>query len=177
MSLLGAVVERLRTGGVRFVLIGAGAMAAHGVTRGTRDLDLLVVDRQCLERRFWDALGVPDVSLSIRSGDAADPLGGVVRLSLGDEAIDVIVGKTAWQARVFDGAVILEIDRIAVPVAGRLDLILLKLYAGGPQDAWDIAQLLSAAVGDATIDDLERRLDTLPPECRRLWARIRAGGA
>jgi hypothetical protein len=56
------------------------------------------------------------------------------------------------------------------------DLVLLKLYAGGPH-AWDIAQLITAPGAGSIIDEVERRLEALPGPCRQLWARIRAAGA
>ncbi|HTF34813.1 MAG TPA: hypothetical protein VK714_14090 [Myxococcota bacterium] len=52
------------------------------------------------------------------------------------------------------------------------DLILLKLYAGGPQDAWDIDQLLD--VDPSVVTDVEATLGSLPEECTLLWRRIRA---
>jgi hypothetical protein len=48
------------------------------------------------------------------------------------------------------------------------DLILLKLYAGGSQDKWDIEQLL--AVRPALVQDVTPRLDVLSGREKRLWA-------
>jgi hypothetical protein len=62
-------------------------------------------------------------------------------------------------------------------VARPPDLILLKLYAGGPQDAWDIEQLITGPGASSLIDEVEHRLEALPEPCRQLWARIRAAGA
>ena len=178
MSLLADVTAALREHGTPFAVIGAAAMAVHGVTRSTRDLDLFTLERECLSPAYWQRLVTAGIDVSIRRGDADDPLAGVVRVSVVNAPpVDVIVGKSPWQEPIVTAPVDAAIEGVSVPVARTADLILLKLYAGGPQDAWDIAQLLSAAVGDATIDEVERRLDTLPPECRRLWARIRAGGA
>lgn len=68
------------------------------------------------------------------------------------------------------------IDGVRVPVATVSDLILLKLYAGGPQDAWDIEQLLEIAADRADLEArAEAQLDALPAESRRLWSRIRRG--
>jgi hypothetical protein len=55
------------------------------------------------------------------------------------------------------------------------DLILLKLYAGGTQDRWDIEQLLALEPAGALVDDVESRAAVLPPDSRELWARLRAG--
>lgn len=56
------------------------------------------------------------------------------------------------------------------------DLVLLKLYAGGPQDAWDIVQLRAGDDAGTVAREVEQRRPSLPLECRALWARIRAGG-
>ena len=63
----------------------------------------------------------------------------------GESPIDVVVGKFGWQRRVLERAEPMG----ELPVVRAADLILLKLYAGGPQDAWDIQQLLLASSRDA----------------------------
>ena len=52
------------------------------------------------------------------------------------------------------------------------NLILLKLYAGGPQDAWDIEQLLASGDRDGLVVAVSAALPALPEEARRQWARI-----
>lgn len=44
------------------------------------------------------------------------------------------------------------------------DLILLKLYAGGSQDAWDIEQLLTGPERAAVTAEIEATLGALPAE-------------
>ena len=58
----------------------------------------------------------------------------------------------------------------SVEAAGPADLMLLKLFAGGPQDAWDIDQLLD--VVPAAVPEVEASLAALPADCRSLWRRI-----
>jgi hypothetical protein len=56
-----------------------------------------------------------------------------------------------------------------IPIVGVADLVLLKLYAGGAQDRWDIAQLLAAS-GSTEVDaDVERGLADLPARCAEMW--------
>ena len=53
-------------------------------------------------------------------------------------------------------------------------LVLLKLHAGGPKDAWDITSLAETHQQWATIvDDVNRLVDRLPLESQRLWKRLR----
>lgn len=175
MSLLKHVVALLRSRSTPFALIGAAAMAVHGVSRSTRDLDLFVVERECLFPAYWDSLRTAEVDVNIQEGDTEDPLAGVVRLTAADQLpVDLVVGKPAWQTEILSRATEAEIEGISVPVADRADLILLKLYAGGPQDAWDIAQLLTLEGRSTLIEEVEARLHDLPAECRALWARLRS---
>lgn len=122
---------------------------------------------------MWTALGAA-VSIDARTGDADDPLVGVVRFSAaGESPVDLVVGRPGWQAQVLQRARRTPIDDAQLPVAARADLVLLKLYAGGPQDAWDVEQLLAGADRERVSRDVEAGLPALPAEARALWARIR----
>lgn len=163
----------LRDRGVPFAVIGAAAMAVHGVSRSTRDLDLLARAPQCLEPATWEPLRRAGVEVRVQRGEADDPLAGVVRLALpGEYPVDLVVGKSRWQDAVLAGAREADLEGARVPVAARSGLILLKLYAGGPQDAWDIAELLAGPDRAALIAEVEPGLDALPTRCRALWGRI-----
>lgn len=148
-------------------------MAVHGVSRATRDVDVLACDRASLQPATWTALEREGASVAIRSGDADDPLAGVIRITAGDAwPVDVVVGRALWQQAILDRAVVHTIEGIAVPIATAVDLIVLKLYAGGPQDAWDVEQLLAAGDREALIAQVQTTLSALPEDSRRLWARI-----
>ena len=158
---------------IAFAVVGAAAMAVHGVSRATRDLDVLAVDTRCLATKTWVALQEHGVAVTVRAGDADDPLGGVVRLvEVGESPVDVVVGKANWQARVLARATPRTIGDAVVPVAAPADLVLLKLYAGGPQDAWDVTQLLDAGDRPKLVAEVEAGLAALPDESRRLWSRV-----
>lgn len=94
MTLLGHVTSVLRREGVDFALIGAAALAAHGVSRATVDIDLLVTDPRALDF-VWDD---EHVIVDVRRGDADDPLAGVVRFAHpGERHVDLVVGRLQWQ--------------------------------------------------------------------------------
>lgn len=100
LSLLRDVAAVLRTRGIAFAIVGAGAMAVHGVTRGTRDLDILTLAPECLVSSTWTALPAP-IEADIRRGDAQDPLAGVVRFTVeGEQPVDLVVGKSGWQREI-----------------------------------------------------------------------------
>jgi hypothetical protein len=175
MSLLAETVEALTRHDLCFAIVGATAMAAHGVARATLDVDLLLVGRAALESRAWSELRQGGVDVDIRRGAADDPLAGVVRLRRDGEApIDVIVGTAAWQRRALERARASEVLGVVGPVAGVLDLILLKLYAGSPQDCWDISRLLASSAPELLLH-VDAEVDSLPPECRELWKTLRDG--
>ena len=173
LSLLGRVAELLTGRGIRFALIGAAAMAVHGVSRATRDLDLLITVPAVLDHSAWRPLTEAGVGVDVRRGSADDPLAGVVRISsVNERGVDVVVGRHAWQAAVVERAGDSEIDGQRVPVARAADLILLKLYAGGPQDAWDIVQLLQSGNRDALVEAVTSLLPALPADARVLWENV-----
>ena len=172
MTLLDATVAHLQRHDVSHALIGAAALALHGISRSTLDQDLLVTDRRVLDPAFWTTLG-STARIDARRGDADDPLAGVVRLSQESERdVDIVVGRSRWQGEVLARAVTVPSD-LQLRLVTRSDLVLLKLYAGGNQDAWDIEQLFAAPGVDTAAAEVEARLSDLPPRCTELWRRLR----
>jgi hypothetical protein len=173
MTLRSRVVAVLHGAGIPYALIGAGALTVHGVTRATLDFDFLVLDPSCLRLDFWIDLESRGVSVDVRKGDLTDPLAGVVRFELpGEGPVDVVLGKFKWQRAILDRAVRRTTPEGDLPVVTAADLILLKLFAGGAQDAWDIQQLLYGDDRDELIAEVEKLLPELPAEAVKLWRRI-----
>jgi hypothetical protein len=172
MSLLEEISSTLEAAGIRHALIGALALAAYGVNRASVDLDLFVADASCLRPDLWTDLQSRGIAVDVRRGDVTDPLAGVVRFQApGESPIDIVVGKWTWQARILERS---------EPIGGLLvvraaDLVLLKLYAGGPQDAWDVQQLLARPFRDDLVLEVESRLSELPAQSQNLWKKILQG--
>ncbi len=176
MSLLAAVVAHLGANGIRCALIGAEALALRGASRATLDRDLLTTDARTLDAALWSTLSAAGASVEVRRGDADDPLAGVVRFEAANERpVDLVVGRAGWQTRLLDRAETLDLGELRLAVPPAADLILLKLYAGGPQDAWDVTELLSGDDRDSVVVAVERHLHELPPDAARLWRKILAG--
>jgi hypothetical protein len=174
MTLFARVVATLQTAGIPYALIGAGALTVHGVNRATHDLDLLVIDPSSLREDAWLDLASQGVIVQIRKGDLTDPLAGVVRFrSPGEGPVDVVVGKLKWQRKILDRAVPRDTQEAnRIPVVTAADLILLKLYAGGAQDGWDVHQLLDGEERDRLIAEVEHHLPELPSRAVKLWRKI-----
>lgn len=149
MTLLRRVVATLETAGIPAALVGAAAMSAHGALRSTLDIDLLTTDLRVLDAELWSDLRV-HAGVDVRRGDAEDPFAGVVRFERPNErVVDLLVGRPAWQRRAVARAEPLSIEGVSLRVATPVDLVLLKLFAGGAQDAWDVRELLEALAPNA----------------------------
>ena len=165
-SLLDRVRTILEQAHVPYALIGAGALAVYGVSRSTFDQDLLTTDRRVLAAGFWTSLR--DATVDVRVGDARDPLAGVARAAqAGERDVDVVVGRHGWQRDVVGRAG----SHGSLPVVTLEDLILLKLYAGGAQDLWDVDQLLALHDSASLREHIDQGLAALPSECREVWSR------
>jgi predicted nucleotidyltransferase len=68
-----------------------------------------------------------------------------------------------------------DVDLLTMDVRCLSDLMLLKLYAGGPHDAWDIDQLLTVDVSGDAARDVDDHVGDLPADASALWMKIRHG--
>ena len=141
------VVTALDRLGVPHALIGGLAVAARGAVRATQDVDLVVAlpvqEAPSLERSLRDS----GFQATFYQAAADDPIAGVLRLAIpvaGTEIkCDVLFASREWQTRAVRNATSVDLGSFVVKVAKPADLFLLKLYAGGPQDLIDAAQLLN----------------------------------
>lgn len=167
VSLLARVAATLADVEAPYALIGAAAMAVHGVARSTLDIDLLTLTENCLDPAGWTPLAGTGVDVTVTRGDADDPLAGVVRFEEARERrVDLVVGRHRWQAGILERAEPAFALGARVPTAQPGDLVLLKLFAGGSQDAWDIEQLLAGSERETLIAAVGVELDALPAQCR-----------
>jgi hypothetical protein len=127
---------------VEFLLVGAYAMAAHGLPRATGDIDLWIRCSAENAARVMTALkrfGAPlaDVSATdfVRPGIVFQ-IGVVPRRIDVTTTIDGIDFETAWPDRL--GVVI---DGLPVNVIGREHLLRNKIASGRPKDLADAAWL------------------------------------
>lgn len=144
--------------GAEFVVVGAHALAVHGVARATGDLDVFVNPTPENAARVYAALegfGAPLATHGVRAQDFALP-GTIYQLGLPPRRIDVI---TAIDGVAFEEArqdrVEHAVADLRVPFLGRATLERNKRAAGRPKDLADLALL--AEVGGAPTPKKGRR--------------------
>ena len=127
---------------VEYMLVGAYALAAHGLPRATGDIDLWIRSTPENAHRVWGALaafGAPLDGLTEEDFLGADV---VLQIGVAPCRIDVVTSidgvefEDAWARRIG-----IEIEGIQVNVIGRDDLIRNKRAAARPQDLADVARL------------------------------------
>jgi hypothetical protein len=131
-------------------LIGGLAIAAHGAIRATMDVDLIVdIPVQEATSLEW-SLRESGFQATFYRGGPDDPIAGVLRLAItaaGAEVnCDLLFASRKWQTRAVRNATSVDLNSFVVKVAQPADLFLLKLFAGGPQDLIDAAQLLKLQI-------------------------------
>ena len=138
------VLAALVAADAKFLVVGAHALAAHGVPRMTRDLDILVEPSPENARRVWRALadfGAPLDSLNVCESDlsTADR---VVQFGLPPWRIDIMTSISgvsfadAWDGRMNDAML-----GVQVAFIGRDAFIRNKRASGRTRDFGDIAAL------------------------------------
>jgi hypothetical protein len=127
---------------VDYLVVGAYAVAAHGLPRATGDIDLWIRPSPDNAERVWKALaefGAPMDRLSLE--DLSQPAM-VIQLGVAPQRIDVLTSidgvdfATAWAGRLA-----ISVDGLQISVLGRRDLLVNKRASGRPQDLADIARL------------------------------------
>jgi hypothetical protein len=136
------MLSALSVAGAEYLVVGAHALAAHGVPRATGDLDIWVRPSAANASRVRDALarfGAPLEDLS--ATDLASP-DLVFQVGLPPARIDILTTisgvefAAAWARRVT-----IAIGELQVPVLGREDFVRNKRAVGRPKDLADIALL------------------------------------
>lgn len=104
-----ALLEELSDAGVRYLVVGAHAMAVHGFPRATQDLDVWIDRDPGNADKTLQALatfGAPLGTLGVTTDDLTTP-GMVIQIGLPPNRIDVLTAisgvddfSAAWDARV-----------------------------------------------------------------------------
>ena len=125
-----------------FLLVGAYALAAHGLPRATGNLDLWVKPESDNAARVMSALGAFGVPMKNLSAEDFTRRNTVVQIGAAPQRIDLmttldgVAFDYAWPRRLD-----IELDGIRIPVLNREDLATNKRAVGRPQDLADASWL------------------------------------
>jgi len=143
------ILEELARHEVNFVLVGGMAAQTHGNTRMTNDVDLIPAPDPANLERLAEALRALDARV-LNSGhedleiDAAMlPRATIWQLATPHGDIDVLhdAPGAAPYDQLRERAMVIGLDDLRIAVAGRDDLIRMKLTRGRAVDRADVAAL------------------------------------
>ena len=143
------ILAELLSAGARFLVVGAHAVAVHGVPRATGDLDVWIDSHADNVPHVWAALvrfGAPVETPGVTTRDLEEA-GMIVQIGFPPRRIDIMTSVTglvfeaAWTSRITH-----QVNDLEVPFIGRAALLENKRATGRPKDLADI-------------DALERRVE------------------
>lgn len=129
---------------VRFLVVGAHALAVHGVPRATGDIDIWIERSPDNAARVWQALeefGAPSVALGVKSEDLEAP-DMVIQIGVPPRRIDLLTGVSGLEFNeAWEGRIVHRVDQLDVPFLGRDALIRNKRASGRFKDLGDLEAL------------------------------------
>lgn len=128
---------------VRFLVVGAYALGAHGYPRATGDLDIWVEPSLQNSIKVYYSLAQFGAPLSGISESTFSEKGIILQIGVAPRRIDIITsidGVEFFQA--FQNRDCVEVEEVSIPLISRNDLIRNKRSTGRPKDLLD-ADLLS----------------------------------
>jgi hypothetical protein len=136
------MLSALSAAGVDFIVVGAHALAAHGVPRATGHLDIWVRPSPANAARTMQALTAFGAPLADLSADDLTKPDTVFQIGLPPHRIDIVSGITgvafddAWPRRVM-----VQVTGRDVAVLSTIDFVANKSARGRPKDLADLALL------------------------------------
>lgn len=128
----------------RFLIVGAHALAVHGVPRATGDLDVWIDTDAENVSRVWEALldfGAPVEALGVDRHDLEQP-DRVIQIGLPPRRIDLMTTISGVDfAAAWDGRMVHSVNALDVPFLGRDEFIANKRAAGRAKDVADLEEL------------------------------------
>lgn len=136
------MLSALSEAGAEFLIVGAHALAAHGVARATGDIDIWVKPTEENAERVLRALmvfGAPLMNLTVDDLTKTDT---VFQIGVEPCRVDILSGISGVQfADAWSRRVVLDIEGMTVPVLGRADFVTNKRASGRPKDLLDLELL------------------------------------
>ncbi|MGH9325798.1 MAG: hypothetical protein ACRD2B_03800 [Terriglobia bacterium] len=137
-----AFIESLNSNGVEYLIVGAVALAYHGVPRYTGDLDVLVGNSPQNAQRLTAALeNFGFGALGLRASDFSDSYQ-VIQLGIAPDRIDILTSLTGVSfEEAWAGKVVAELGGTQTNFIGLVALIRNKKSTGRAQDQADLDAL------------------------------------
>lgn len=147
------ILEELAKHEVDFVLVGGMAAQTHGNTRMTNDVDVIPEPDPRNLARLADALRALEARVLNPGHEDLEinaemlPRATIWQLATPHGDIDVMheAPGAAPYDKLRERALVIALDDLRIPVAGRDDLIRMKLARGRPVDHADVAALTDIA--------------------------------
>ena len=119
-------------------------MSSWGAVRATADLDFWVVLFQdtSLEDVAQEIKRISSVC-EIRRGDSDDPVPALIDSVIEGVSVQFILAIREWEKEFIESSIDVDIENSSVSILGLEELIILKIWAGGPQDLYDAKRLLA----------------------------------
>lgn len=136
------ILFALHEEGAEFLLVGAFAVAVHGVARATGDMDVWVRPDPENARRVWTGLAKYGAPVAGLAPEELSRPGLIFQIGVYPVRVDILTAiegveyEDAWAERVE-----VDIDGFQVPVLSRRHLIANKRACGRPKDLADLALL------------------------------------
>jgi hypothetical protein len=127
---------------VEFLLVGAYALAVHGVPRATGDIDIFVKPDAANSRRIFKSLSDFGAPMGNITADDFSVPGTILQIGVAPRRIDIITKIDGLEfAEASEGREIVPIDGLSVPVISKLKLIINKQATGRDKDKIDADML------------------------------------
>jgi hypothetical protein len=136
------MLSALSAEGAEFLLVGAYALAAHGLPRATGDMDIWIRRSEDNAQRVWRALQRFGASLAELSIDDLQISNLVFQIGVAPRRIDILTSidgvefDEAWSHRK-----VVAVEGLSFAAIGRSHLIQNKKSVGRPQDLADVVWL------------------------------------
>src|SRR5207244_5479728 len=136
------MLSALCAAGAEFLIVGAHALAAHGLPRATGDLDLWVRPTAANAERVLAALRSFGAPLFDLTREDLTRAGTVFQIGMVPCRIDILTSVSGLEFdAAWEGRLGLEVEGLSVACLGRADLVANKRAAGRPKDLADVATL------------------------------------
>jgi len=129
---------------VRFILVGAYALAAHGYPRATMDIDIWIMPSPDNAEAVLRALRGFGAPLHNLTKEDLQKHGTIFQIGVAPRRIDIITAASGLQfEHTYQNSIMVNIDGIDVPIPSIEDLIINKKATGRTKDLADAEALES----------------------------------